>query len=516
MSRASLTNVTAFARARALLRAACVALALLACAGSAHARQEPAAGSLRGQVTDELGGAVVGANVTLRAVRDGAERDGKNDERSSANGERSAVTDAEGFYSFASLAPGRYRLRASARGFADSEGSELTVAPERATRADVRLRVVLGEEQVTVTAGARVEPQNNLNALVLAGRDLDSLPVGAGGLPAALHAIAALTAGPNGVQFYVDGFAGGRFPPREAIREVRINQNPFSAEYERIGAGRVEIVTKPGAEQLHGGAVFDFNDESLNSRNPFAPARAPYQSRLFGLNLGGPIVQKKASFFADFERRSTDDNAVVNALTLGPSFNVAPLSLNVLAPFARTTFGLRSDYQLTAGQALVGRYSFTRHDARNVGAGNFVLPERAYDLNLGEHLFQLSHTAAVGKRAFNEARLQHVFERNSQAAITEAPAVTVLDAFEGGGAQVGRSSVRVSRWELQNHTTVAFEKHALKFGGQFRFASAREHSEHNFNGTYVFAGGLAPRLDAAGEVMRDGEGQPLLAPVTSA
>ncbi|HEV2761401.1 MAG TPA: hypothetical protein VGV38_00300, partial [Pyrinomonadaceae bacterium] len=174
------------------------------------------------------------------------------------------------------------------------------------------------------------------------------------------------------------------------------------------------------------------------------------------------------------------------------------------------------DYQLTNTQTLVGRYAHTRQSAQGVGVGNFVLPERAYDADGGEHLFQLSHTAALGKRAFNETRLQHVRERRSHEAATGAPAVSVLDAFEGGGAQVGRSSVRVSRWELQNHTTVAFEKHALKFGGQLRFASARDASEHNFNGTYVFAGGLAPRLDAAGEVMRDGEGQPLLAPVTSA
>jgi hypothetical protein len=52
-----------------------------------------------------------------------------------------------------------------------------------------------------------------------------------------------------------------------------------------------------------------FNDDALNSRNPFAPDRPPHQSRQYGANFGGPISKRKASFFVDFEKRDVDDEA---------------------------------------------------------------------------------------------------------------------------------------------------------------------------------------------------------------
>ncbi len=120
----------------------------------------------------------------------------------------------------------------------------------------------------------------------------------------------------DGAQIYIDGFTGGRLPPKESIREIRINRNPFSAEYDRLGYGRVEIFTKPGTDRFRGQAFFNFNDEALNARSPFAATRAPYQSRRYGGNISGPLASKRASFFFDFERRETDDNNVVSAIVL--------------------------------------------------------------------------------------------------------------------------------------------------------------------------------------------------------
>ncbi len=99
-----------------------------------------------------------------------------------------------------------------------------------------------------------------------------------------------------GGQIYIDGFTDGRLPPKSSIREVRINSNPLSAEYDRIGFRRIELFTKPGTDNFRGQRFFNFNDESLNSRNPFADSSAPYQSRQFGGNVSGPL-SKKSSFF---------------------------------------------------------------------------------------------------------------------------------------------------------------------------------------------------------------------------
>src|SRR4029450_5285692 len=114
---------------------------------------------------------------------------------------------------------------------------------------------------------------------------------------------------PNGGQILIDGFTGGRIPPKESIREGRINQNPFNAENNSIGFGNIEIFPKPAADKLHGSTFFNFSDESFNSRNPFAPRRAPFQVRYLGGSLSGPITKGKSSFFLDVQRRGVGDRA---------------------------------------------------------------------------------------------------------------------------------------------------------------------------------------------------------------
>ena len=169
---------------------------------------------------------------------------------------------------------------------------------------------------------------NNASALVLRGRELEALPNDPQALASALQAMAGPTdTEGGGAQIKVDGFSNGQIPPKEAIREVRINQNPFSAENEFPGFNGIEIFTQPGSEKWRGGGSFDFNDESLNSRNPFTTFRAPFQQRSFNLNVSGPIVAKRASFSAYFGRNVSDSNSIVNATTLDP-VTLDPVSVN--------------------------------------------------------------------------------------------------------------------------------------------------------------------------------------------
>ena len=126
------------------------------------------------------------------------------------------------------------------------------------------------------------------------------------------------SAGPNGGQIYIDGFTGGQLPPKSSIREIRINQNPFSAEYDKLGYGRIEIFTKPGTDQYHGQFSVLGNSSYFNSTSPFATSNPAYDSTQYTANFGGPIG-KKTSFFINFERRNIGDNAVVNAFVLDPT-----------------------------------------------------------------------------------------------------------------------------------------------------------------------------------------------------
>lgn len=464
---------------------------------------QQATGTLRGVVTDEFGGVIIGANVTVT---------------DSSGAQKTATTNDEGAYTINGLAPGRYALSAQAAGFAVYENAAVDVVAGRREQLDVKLSVTIEEQQVNIASETPVstEPQNNADQVVLSGKDLDALPDDPDELAAALQALAGPSAGPNGGQIYIDGFTGGRLPPKESIREVRINQNPFAAENDQPSGGRIDIFTKPGTDKWRGSGFFNFNDESFNSRNPFAANRPPFQFRQFGGNLSGPISKKKSSFFLDFERRETDDNELIVATVLDPSLNITGLNEAVLAPRRVTTFSPRIDYQLNAKNTLVARYTFQRSETANAGIGGFSLLERAFDTSSTQQTFQLTETAILSPTVINETRFQYNRTRSEQNGNNTIPTISVLDAFTGGGSQVGLASTNDDRYELQNNTTWVWgATHSLKAGGRLRATRFSNISPNNFGGTYTFSGGLVPLLDANNQIVLDGNGQPIPVQLTS-
>jgi hypothetical protein len=402
------------------------------CVSTAIAQQRP--GSLRGQVTDELGALVVGATVTLVAA-DGTQK--------------TATTNNDGVYTFNAVAGGAYTLRVASPGFTTYEKTDLAVAGGPRTTHDVRLVVTLEKQVITVTEeqGINTDPAGNADAVVLKGQDLDVLPDDPEALSAAVQAMAGPSAGPNGGQIFIDGFTGGRMPPKESIREVRINQNPFNAENSGIGFGQIEIFTKPGADKLHGSTFFNFSDESFNSRNPFAPSRAPFQVRYFGGSLSGPVTKGKSSFFIDFQRREIDDNAIINATILNSNLIPGPFNLALLTPQRFFSFSPRFDYQINQGNTLVMRYSYTRTNADNVGASDFSLPERAYSRANTFQTFQVTETNIISPTLMNETRFQYQRNRAEQDGNNAIPTIVVQDAFIAGGSQIGLAHNNEDRWE---------------------------------------------------------------------
>jgi hypothetical protein len=478
----------------------CAALAL--CAVGAHAQQQATA-ALRGTVSDQLGGLIVGATITATDA---------------AGVERTATTDETGAYALAGLPPGSYTVRASAPGFTAFEQPAVEVTAGRTAPLNVTLSIAIEQEVVTVTeeAGISTEPESNVGAVVLRGADLDTLPDDPDDLAEALQALAGPSAGQDGGEIFIDGFSGGRLPPKESIREIRINQNPFSAEYDRLGYGRTEIFTKPGTDRLRGQAAFNFNDEILNSRNPFAPNRAPFQSRRFSGNLSGPIVARKASFFVDFERRDIDENEVVNAVILDPALTAVPFVQTVLAPNERTEFSPRLDYQLNQTNTLVARYSYERGRTENNGIGDLSLASRAFDTEDTQHTLRLTETAVINQKVINETRFQFIRERSTQTGSSDDPTLRVLEAFTGGGAQANGSGQTSSRFELSNYTSWTTGRHSLKAGGRLRGIRISNLSPQNFAGTVTVGGGTAPQLNANNQIVTDPTtGQPVLVAITS-
>ena len=478
-----------------------LAFALLLSVAVVPASARQAGATLRGQVSDDFGGIIVGATVT--AVNE-------------AGAERTATTNGEGAFTIPGLAPGRYTVRAVAGGFALFE-QEVEVASGARNTLDIKLSVALEREEVTVAAegGISTGSESNADALVLRGKDLEALPDDPEDLSAALSALAGPSAGPNGGQIYIDGFTGGRLPPKEAIREVRINQNPLNAENDQPGFGRIDILTRPGMDKFRGSANFSFADEALNSRNPFLPARADFQTRNYGFNLSGPIVSKKSSFFFDFQRREEDDNDAIAATVLDPlTLAALPFNASVLTPRRNLTFSPRFDYAFNQNHTLVARYSYTQ-SSNLVGVGSFNLLSRAFETENRDHNIQLTETAVLNARTMMETRFQFTRSRREQAGDNTLPSLNVLESFTGGGSPVGLSYNQENRWELQNYWTQSRGAHTLRFGARVRGVSLTDVANNNYNGTVTFAGGFAPRLDASGNVILGAGGQPVLDPLTS-
>lgn len=459
-------------------------------------------GSLRGQVLDELGALVVGATVTITSA-DGAQKN--------------VVTGNDGIYNFPNVLPGKYSLKVTAPGFSLYENADVTVNPGTRTTQDVRLVVTLEKQVITVTEDQNLntDPANNADALVLKGQDIDVLPDDPDALASAVQAMAGPSAGPNGGQIFVDGFTGGRMPPKESIREVRVNQNPFNAENSGIGFGRVDILTKPGMDKLRGSTFFNFGDESLNSRNPFSPTRAPFQIRYYGGSLSGPVIAKKASFFVDFSQRVTDDNAIVNATVLDSSLEPTRFNTTLLVPNKNFSISPRFDYQLGTNHTIVLRYSYNRSEADNVGASDFSLPERAYDRSNSQQTLQLTETAILSPAMLNETRVQYIRNRSKQDGDNGIPTITVQESFISGGSQIGLAHNNEDRWEVQNYTTWTKGTHILRFGGRIGGVRTTDFSPQNFGGSYNFSGGDAPLLDANNNVVLGPGGNPVITSISS-
>ena len=479
-----------------------VHLALVLAVLSPAAAAQNGSGQLKGRVTDELGAVIPGASIRLI---------------SPDKSEKVTSAGETGEYEFNAVTAGSYNLQVSAHGFA-AYAAEVEVFAGRGAVADARLTVELEKQQdVVVTEGGQMgtDPERNAGALILRAGAIDALPDDPDEMAEVLRTLAGPSAGPGGAQIYVDGFtADGRLPPKSSIREVVINQNPFTAEFERLGFGRIQITTRPGGRQYHGQGMFHFNDETLNTRNALGPERTPFQLRYFTGVLSGPL-DKRSSFFVNAQRRQIDDNAFVAATVLDPSLRAVQLNQGLDFTRRETYLGTRADYQFNPSHILQGQYIYTPSKVLGTGVGDFNLASRAVDVFDRSHTLRLTETDILKVNVVNETRFQYVSQLRRQLGHSSDSTIRVLDAFTGGGAAAAFISQRSNIWEAHNYTTISLGPHTLRFGGRYRHSKYDDVSPANFNGTYTFAGGLAPALDAQGNPVTGPDGAPVVVTIDS-
>jgi hypothetical protein len=339
----------------------------------------------------------------------------------------------------------------------------------------------------------------------LTGRELQALPDDPDQLRERLQQLATSAgSAPGEATVTVDGFlSGGRLPAKGAIREVRINPNLFSAEYDRapFRGGRIEILTKPGASSFGGSAFLNFNSSALNAREAFAPMRAASKTRRYGAQFGGPIAPKRLGFFLDFESRDIDETSTVNTIVLNDARQPMSFSASVPAPTQLHIGSGRVDWQATEAHTVVFRYEASRNQLDNQGVGGFNLPKRALNHMITEQSLRFTETAVINSSTVNELRVGLTFERLTQKAVSGSQAISVPGAFESGGAATQTVARNARRLEIADHLSATVGKHSLKFGVQVFHRRFEDRRSDNPNGTFVFGGGLFPELSPDGQVV---------------
>jgi hypothetical protein len=444
----------------------------LLCASPLFAQQT--SGGLHGVATDPSGARVVKAAVILVA----------------ADGTTSTVeTGADGAYTFPQLAPGSYTLNVTAHGLALAQAQTVTIVAGKATVQNLALSIAVDQQQITVTeqgAGLDTSPDNNASSIVIKGKDLDALSDDPDEMQDELNALAGPAAGPNGGQVYIDGFTGGQLPPKSSIREIRINQNPFSSEFDKLGYGRIEILTKPGTDKLHGSIMANGNDSAFNSLNTFVTSEPAYYSTFFLGNVSGSL-NSRASWFLSGFRRDNNANSIINAQLLDALGNSYNYSAAVANPQSRMDISPRLDLQLTPTNTLTLRYMFDRQKSTNNGVSQFALQAQAYNTLNEENTVQLSDTQVLGARIINETRFEYIRDRDNQVPLNTTPTITVQGAFTDGGSNLGTVRDAQDHYELQNYTTASLGTHAIRFGARLRAVRDANDSTAGFNGSYTYA-----------------------------
>ncbi|MCD9189248.1 MAG: carboxypeptidase regulatory-like domain-containing protein [Pyrinomonadaceae bacterium] len=458
------------------------------------------AGLLSGKVTDEQGNIVVAAEIFLTG------KNGKTQKVSSLN---------NGNFVFSNVSPGNYVLEVKTKDFDLFRDENILIESGKTVNFDVQLKIKPITELVKIESeiGAKADPSNTSD-LKLSEKDVEEqLPDDPDALANALKAMA--PSGPGEPQIFVDGFESSKPPPKQTIREIRISSNTFTAEDDRPSGARIQIFTKSGFDKLQGGVFFNWSNDKLNSRNPFANERPPYAYRQYGINLGGKLVPKKVSFFTSFQKLDEDQSGIVTARILDSAFNFVSLNSSFTVPRRDISASARIDWQINEKNSLNTRYSFNRASINNIGIGELTLAERGYGLRMTGHLFQLSETMVINPQTVNELRFQFINTDTKKIDNNPNISINVQESFLGGGAGQGRAFNRDNRFELQNYITTNFSKHLLRFGVRLRGIQIKDTAPTNFNGSYTFTGGLAPLLDNNNEIVLDSNGQPVNIQITS-
>src|SRR6185503_5428476 len=336
-------------------------------------------------------------------------------------------TNQRGEARFNKVAPGIYQLHIEAAGFKALyiEDVNLSSGPHQR---EITLEIDTIKVDVDVADEAQVRntnPDGPAFSNVLTAEQIAQLPDDPDEFENAINQLA----GP-GAQIRVNGFRGGKLPPKSQIREIRFRLNPYAAENHDAGFGLVDITTKPGVNSWHGSFNFGFRDEAMNGRQAFARFRGPEQQRRFGLSLDGPLWKNRTSLFLN-----TDGSLFYDAKTIVATLPTGQFSDLAYRPSRRLNLDARIEHAVN--KTHTARFQFQRNAVlqNNLGVGDFDLAARGYSQDQTEYIARAADSGVFGKKFFNEIRVQTRWTDVETKSVSAGRTLLVPGAFNDGSAQ---------------------------------------------------------------------------------
>jgi hypothetical protein len=438
-----------------LLRTVVLVLAVIGLSRDAAAQ---GSGQLRVTVYDDTQAVIVHAIVTVMD-HDGVEY-------------QALVNATTGAAEFTGLVPGVYEVRVEAQGF---QGYTVPVTIRRGQNRAVATLPVAFREDLVVRESVDSLRDHGFTR-TLSREEIDALSDDPDEMAEQLRQMA----GP-GAQIFVDGFRGGRLPPKDQIQQIRFRTNSFSAEYHDAGMVGIDITTRPGMGGWRGAFNTGFRDRSFNARNAFAPTRGPEQQKRFMGSFQGPIVPGRTGLSVAVDGNLSHDSQTIVAET-----PLGSLNEQVRRPVDALNVSIRLEHGFSPTNSLRAEYARRDQSQRNLGAGDFDLVERAFDVDSVTDTLRVRSTRNIGRRAFNELRVELSRATRTQSSLSEATTIRVLDAFTSGGA--GVSGITEGRQlTIAQNLDFTLGKHALRAGALIESGWWDSTQQSNANGTYTFS-----------------------------
>ncbi|MDR3742046.1 MAG: TonB-dependent receptor [Terracidiphilus sp.] len=436
----------------------------------------PAASSVRGVVADPSGAIIPGAEIDIV----------------DANGAVAGTARSSGDGSFQIAVPrgGNYTLVVSEPGFDTVRNSVVipAAAPALAAPLHIVLPIAGLATNVHVNADSSEDltaPEDNHDSSVMTAGELKQLPIFDNDYASSMSAFLDDSAtGSGGSGLIVDGAEANRATvSASAVQEVRINQDPYSAQYYWPGRGQMEIITKSAADHYHGQFNFQFRDSAMNAQNALAPSKPFEQRRIYEGSTTGPIRYiPKSSFLVSFNRAEEDRDSVVSATI--PS---GPFSANVASPTRDTEFSVRAARQIGERHSAYAEYSYEDWNGKNQGVGGQTLAEAAYIGGYHEDDAKLHVDSTLSAVLLNQLSIIGEHDSNRHANAVEAPHVSVSGEFSGGSAQGDYFSTEYN-FRLFDMVTWTHGHHLVKAGIGIPHISRRAYDDDtNALGSYTFS-----------------------------